>query len=340
MVPLLSVRDLHTQFSTPEGIARAVNGVSFDIAAGETLGVVGESGSGKSVTMLSVLGLIPSPPGKVTGGAAIFDGNDLVTLPERSLRDIRGRRIGLVFQDPMTALNPVLTVGRQLTEGLQRHLNLDRTAAQQRAVAWLDRVGIPAATERLRQYPHQFSGGMRQRLAIAMALACEPALLIADEPTTALDVTVQAQIVELVQQLQQDLGMATVWITHDLALLAGLADRIVVMYAGQIVEAAPRDELYRSPRHPYTIGLLNSLPRLDNPRDRLLAIPGFPPDLMQYPQGCPFAERCTVALDRCHSERPPLEDKTSTHRAACWLSADQLPLLDRHQTRSNVNPQP
>lgn len=331
MAPLLSVRDLKTQFSTPEGTVQAVNGVSFEVTAGETLGIVGESGSGKSVTMLSLLGLIASPPGRVTGGTAHFDGVDLLQLSERSLRDIRGRRIGLVFQDPMTALNPVLTVGRQLTEGLRRHLKLDRDAAHQRAIAWLDRVGIPSGAERLGQYPHQFSGGMRQRLAIAMALACEPDLLIADEPTTALDVTVQAQIVELVQELQRDLGMATLWITHDLALLAGLADRVVVMYAGQVVEVAQRDDLYRAPRHPYTIGLLNSLPRLDRPRDRLIAIPGFPPDLIAYPQGCPFAARCPVARDRCHQERPPLETKSdrhgNIHQAACWLPVEALPSL-------------
>jgi oligopeptide transport system ATP-binding protein len=338
MAPLLSVRDLKTQFATPEGTVQAVNGVSFEVSAGETLGIVGESGSGKSVTMLSILGLIASPPGRVTGGTANFDGVDLLKLPERSLRDIRGRRIGLVFQDPMTALNPVLTVGRQLTEGLRRHLNLDRNAATQRAIAWLDRVGIPSGAERLGQYPHQFSGGMRQRLAIAMALACEPDLLIADEPTTALDVTVQAQIVELVQQLQRDLGMATLWITHDLALLAGLADRVVVMYAGQVVEVARRDDLYRAPRHPYTIGLLNSLPRLDRPRDRLIAIPGFPPDLIAYPKGCPFAERCPVARDRCHQERPPLETKSDcpghSHQAACWLPVEALPTLGEPRDRA------
>jgi len=338
MAPLLSVRDLKTQFSTPEGTVQAVNGVSFEVAAGETLGIVGESGSGKSVTMLSILGLIASPPGRVTGGTANFDGVDLLQLPERSLRNIRGRRIGLVFQDPMTALNPVLTVGRQLTEGLRRHLKLDRDAAQQRAIAWLERVGIPSGAERLGQYPHQFSGGMRQRLAIAMALACEPDLLIADEPTTALDVTVQAQIVELVQELQRDLGMATLWITHDLALLAGLADRVVVMYAGQVVEVAQRDELYRAPRHPYTIGLLNSLPRLDRPRDRLIAIPGFPPDLIDYPQGCPFAARCPVVRDRCHQGRPPLETKGDrpghTHQAACWLPIEALPILGEPRDRA------
>ncbi len=321
MTALLEVRELETRFRTPTGLVRAVNRVSFTVQAGETLGLVGESGSGKSVTMLSLLRLLP-PAAQVTGGEAWFEGQDLLRLRDRPLRRLRGHTIGMVFQDPLTSLNPVLTIERQLTESLRLHLRLSRRAARARALDLLEQVGIPSPAQRLRDYPHQFSGGMRQRVTIAIALACNPKLLIADEPTTALDVTIQAQIVELVKQLQADLGMATIWIAHDLALMAGLADRIAVMYAGQIVEIAPLHSLYQNPRHPYTLGLLQSIPRLDEQRrDRLPAIPGLPPDLAHYPSGCPFAARCTYALERCSQDDPPLVPLAEDpgHQVACWV---------------------
>ncbi len=321
MTALLEVRELETRFRAPTGLVRAVNRVSFTVQAGETLGLVGESGSGKSVTMLSLLRLLP-PAAQVTGGEAWFEGQDLLRLRDRPLRRLRGHTIGMVFQDPLTSLNPVLTIERQLTESLRLHLRLSRRAARARALDLLEQVGIPSPAQRLRDYPHQFSGGMRQRVTIAIALACNPKLLIADEPTTALDVTIQAQIVELVKQLQADLGMATIWIAHDLALMAGLADRIAVMYAGQIVEIAPRHSLYQNPRHPYTLGLLQSIPRLDEQRrDRLPAIPGLPPDLAHYPSGCPFAARCTYALERCSQDDPPLVPLAEDpgHQVACWV---------------------
>lgn len=321
MTALLEVRELETRFRTPTGLVRAVNRVSFTVQTGETLGLVGESGSGKSVTMLSLLRLLP-PAAQVTGGEAWFEGQDLLRLRDRPLRRLRGHTIGMVFQDPLTSLNPVLTIERQLTESLRLHLRLSRRAARARALDLLEQVGIPSPAQRLRDYPHQFSGGMRQRVTIAIALACNPKLLIADEPTTALDVTIQAQIVELVKQLQADLGMATIWIAHDLALMAGLADRIAVMYAGQIVEIAPLHSLYQNPRHPYTLGLLQSIPRLDEQRrDRLPAIPGLPPDLAHYPSGCPFAARCTYALERCSQDDPPLVSLAEDpgHQVACWV---------------------
>lgn len=320
MPPLLDVRHLETRFFTRSGTVCAVNDVSFQVNEGETVGIVGESGSGKSITVLSVLRLIPHPPGKITGGQVLFAGRDLLTLPEKEMRDLRGNRIAMIFQDPMTSLNPVLRVEKQLTESLRLHLGMTGAEARERAIALLDHVGIPAAAERIRNYPHQFSGGMRQRVMIAMGLACNPRLLIADEPTTALDVTIQAQIVELVKQLRQELGMAVIWITHDLSLLAGIADRILVMYAGQIVEQAPLHALYSNPRHPYTIGLLQSMPRLDEQRQaRLKPIPGMPPDLTDYPQGCPFATRCQFAIDRCREADPPLEPVAEGHAVACWV---------------------
>lgn len=321
MTPLLDVRNLQTRFFTPDGVIKAVNGVSFQVYPGETLGVVGESGSGKTISMLSILQLIPSPPGKVTKGEAFFEGRDLLQLGDRDIRKLRGDRIATIFQDPMTSLNPVLRVERQLTEAMTLHLGISQTEATARAIALLERVGIPDARKRIRNYPHQFSGGMRQRVAIAMGLSCNPQLLIADEPTTALDVTIQAQIVELVKHLKAEMSMATIWITHDLALLAGLSDRILVMYAGQVVEQAPRNALYKTPRHPYTIGLLQSIPRLDQRQgDRLQAIDGMPPDLANYPQGCPFAARCPLVRDRCYAENPPLESIGPDHSVACWVS--------------------
>jgi oligopeptide transport system ATP-binding protein len=319
MPPLLDVRALETRFMTDSGAVKAVNGVSFQLAKGETLGIVGESGSGKSVTMLSVMRLIPSPPGQVSGGQVLFEGKDLLKLSTQQMRALRGNRIAMIFQDPMTSLNPVLTIGRQLTEPIELHMGLTSAQAEARAVDLLRLVGIPDPARRLQSYPHQFSGGMRQRVMIAMGLATNPSLLIADEPTTALDVTIQAQIVDLVKRLKHEFGMAIIWITHDLSLLAGLADRILVMYAGQIVEAAPLRELYRNPRHPYTIGLLQSVPRLDEERrDRLRPIGGFPPDLINYPTGCPFRPRCPYAVEQC-GIAPPLEQVGTAHLAACWV---------------------
>lgn len=317
---LLDVQGLETQFKTPDGIVHAVNGVSFSLKEGETLGVVGESGCGKSVTMLSVLGLIPSPPGKVTAGKAFFFGQDLLKMSNEEIRHVRGAQISMVFQDPMTSLNPVLTIGRQLTEPLILHLGMSKKQAEARAVELLEMVGIPNAKERLKDYPHQYSGGMRQRVMIAMALSCNPQILIADEPTTALDVTIQAQIVDLVKRLRDELGMAIIWITHDLGVVAGIAQRVMVMYGGFIIEEAPVKELYASPQHPYTIGLMGSLPRVDEKEHkRLFSIEGLPPVLFQKPQACPFAPRCKWAIERCWQENPPLEPFAPDHRVACWV---------------------
>jgi oligopeptide transport system ATP-binding protein len=319
-MPLLEVNGLRTQFFTQDGVVKAVNGVSFYVDEGETLGIVGESGCGKSVSMLSVMRLIPQPPGKIVGGEVLFDGRDLLLLGDDDMRRVRGNRIAMIFQDPMTSLNPVLTIGRQITEALELHLGMKKQVARDRCAELLDMVGIPQAAERQDDYPHQFSGGMRQRAMIAMALACNPMLLIADEPTTALDVTIQAQIVELVKRLRDEIGMAVIWITHDLGIVAGLADRVMVMYAGFVVEHAPVKEVYGDPRHPYTLGLLGSLPRLDQIReDRLISIVGLPPDLIALPDGCPFAVRCVYALDRCRMERPELEPVGPRHQIACWV---------------------
>ncbi|HXF68389.1 MAG TPA: ABC transporter ATP-binding protein [Thermoflexus sp.] len=320
MPPLLDVRNLEVRFFTRDGVVHAVNGVSFQLNEGETLGIVGESGCGKSVTMLSILRLIPQPPGRITKGEVLFQGVDLLKLDEADIRRIRGSKIAMVFQDPMTSLNPVLTIGRQITEVLETHLNMSPREARQRAIELLQMVGIPNAAERLNDYPHQFSGGMRQRVMIAMALACHPQILIADEPTTALDVTIQAQIIDLVKRLRDELGMAIIWITHDLGVVAGLAYRVAVMYAGYIVEEAPVLELYHNPAHPYTMGLLGSLPRLDRrERRRLVSIDGMPPDLLELPRGCPFAPRCPYAFDRCWEENPQLEEIAPGHRIACWV---------------------
>ncbi|MGD2181625.1 ABC transporter ATP-binding protein [Lusitaniella coriacea] len=320
MSVLLDVRNLETRFFTQDGIVNAVNGISFEVKKGETVGIVGESGSGKSVSMLSITRLLASPPGKITGGIALFQGRDLLQLEEKEMRKIRGGQIGTIFQDPMTSLNPVLRIETQLTEAMTSHLGMTRREAKQRAIELLEMVGIPGAKQRIRNYPHQFSGGMRQRVTIAIGLSCNPQLLIADEPTTALDVTIQAQIVELVKRLKAEIGMAVIWITHDLALLAGLAERIIVMYAGQIVEVAPLDRLYQNPRHPYTIGLLQSIPPLNAPQgSRLPSIEGLPPDLIHYPQGCPFAARCPFVVARCQEEDPDLEPIAEGHAVACWV---------------------
>lgn len=317
---LLDIKGLETQFKTPDGIVHAVNGVSFGLKEGETLGVVGESGCGKSVTMLSVLGLIPSPPGKVVEGEALYLGQDLLKMSKEEIRHVRGAQIAMVFQDPMTSLNPVLTVGLQLVEPLMLHLGMTRKQADERAAELLEMVGIPKAKDRLGDYPHQFSGGMRQRVMIAMALSCSPQILIADEPTTALDVTIQAQIMDLVRRLRDELGMTIIWITHDLGVVANLAQRVIVMYGGYIIEEAPVKELYFNPSHPYTLGLLGSLPRLDEKgRHRLTSIDGVPPVLYEKPVHCPFAPRCKFAVERCWKENPPLDEVTPGHRIACWV---------------------
>jgi len=320
---ILDVQGLETQFKTPDGIVHAVNGISFGLREGETLGVVGESGCGKSVTMLSVLGLIPSPPGRVTSGTASFFGQDLLKMSKEEIRYVRGAQISMIFQDPMTSLNPVLTIGHQLVEPLKLHLGMSQEQAEERAAELLKMVGIPNADERLGDYPHQFSGGMRQRVMIAMALSCSPQILIADEPTTALDVTIQAQIVDLVRRLRDELGMAVIWITHDLGVVAGFAERVLVMYAGFIVEDALVHELYENPLHPYTHALLQSLPRVDGKHgDKLETIEGLPPALLEKPESCPFAPRCAFAKDKCFQENPPLEERAPKHTVACWVDIE------------------
>ncbi len=323
--PLLKVENLCTRFHIPEGVVYAVNGISFSINEGETLAVVGESGCGKSVTMLSILGLIPIPPGEIVTGSALFRDQDLIKLSEADFEQLRGDQIAMVFQDPMTSLNPVLTIGRQITETLRTHMGISQEEADKRAIELLEQVGIPEASSRLGNYPHQFSGGMRQRVMIAMALSCNPSLLIADEPTTALDVTIQAQIVELVLRLREQLHMTIIWITHDLGVVAGMADRVIVMYAGFIVEEARVDDLYEDPRHPYTLALLGALPRVDRRRDRRLnSIPGAPPNLLVEPKGCPFAPRCTHVVDKCWHENPTLTSITTTHKMACWVDIKNI----------------
>ena len=323
MTEILEVQNLETQFKTNTGIVHAVNGVSFTLKEGETLGIVGESGSGKSVTVMSLLHLIPAPPGKVVAGKALYQSRDLLHMTDAEIRRILGSQISMVFQDPMTSFNPVLTIGRQLTEPLEIHLGMSHKQALDRAEEILSMVGIPNARERLSDYPHQFSGGMRQRAMIAMALVCSPQILIADEPTTALDVTIQAQIIDLVKSLRAEIGMSIIWITHDLGIIAGLANRVLVMYGGQIVEEVPVIDLYRNPRHPYTIALLSSLPRVDeDERRRLLSIEGLPPVLLEKPSYCPFAERCRFAIERCWRENPPLRPVDPEHASACWVDTD------------------
>lgn len=320
---ILQVENLRTQFSTDDGLVNAVNGISLSLREGETLGIVGESGCGKSVSMLSVMRLLHEPPAKIMADRLYFMETDIMSLSKEEMRKVRGSQIAMIFQDPMTSLNPVLTIGFQIAEPLKLHLGLDEKAAEKRSAELLKMVGIPDAASRLDDYPHQFSGGMRQRAMIAMALACNPAVLIADEPTTALDVTIQAQIVELVRRLQDQIGMALIWITHDLGVVAGLADRVFVMYAGFIVESAPVDELYGNPRHPYTAALLRSLPRMDGSvGEDLETIEGFPPDLIDLPKGCPFAARCRFVQDKCRTENPPLEEISPDHKIACWIDVD------------------
>ncbi len=321
MTDLLTVDDLHVTFRTPAGLVKAVDGVSFGIKKGEIVAIVGESGSGKSVTARAVMGLVPQPPGKVGPGRILFHGDDLLPMDDEALRQIRGRRISMIFQEPMTSLNPVIGIGRQMTEAMRLHLGLSKAEANARAVELLRMVGISEPARRLKQYPHHLSGGMRQRVMIAMALACEPELIIADEPTTALDVTIQAQILTIMQDLCTRLGVALVIITHNLGIVARYASRVNVMYAGRIVEQGPAETLYRNPRHPYTAGLLNSVPRLDRSRDDPLEpIPGNPPDLLRPPAGCAFAPRCGFRTEACDT-KPDLVDDGSGHAAACWNSA-------------------
>jgi len=318
---LMEVKDLVVRFYTQEGTVYAVNGVSYTLNEGETLGVVGESGSGKSVHALAIMGLIPQPPGKIESGEVKFEGRDLLKLNKEQMRLVRGKEIAMIFQDPMTSLNPVLTIGTQITEALKLHLGMNNTQARRRAAELLDLVGIPDAMNRLDDYPHQFSGGMRQRVMIAMGLSCNPKLLIADEPTTALDVTIQAQILELVKQLKEEFNMAMIWITHDLGVVAGLSDKIQVMYAGKIVERGPTKEVFQDTRSAYTLGLLRSLPRLDGSNRKLIQIEGSPPDMRIPPKGDPFAPRNPYATDRCWVETPELkvvEGGHPDHMVAAW----------------------
>ena len=320
---MMEVKNLVTRFYTQEGTVYAVNGVSYVLHEGETLGVVGESGSGKSVHVLSIMGLIPSPPGKIEDGEVLFRGRDLLKLTQDEMRAVRGAEIAMVFQDPMTSLNPVLTIGTQITEALKLHLGMSDQEANERAADLLTMVGIPDAAKRLKNYPHQFSGGMRQRAMIAMALSCNPKLLIADEPTTALDVTIQAQILDLVRRLRDEIGMAMIWITHDLGIVAGLADTVQVMYGGRVVERGATKDVFKDTRHPYTLGLLKSLPRLDkrSQGEKLTQIEGSPPDMRIPPKGCPFQPRCPYRIERCE-EMPPLEpgaDSSPDHVKACWV---------------------
>jgi oligopeptide transport system ATP-binding protein len=318
--PLLEVKNLKTQFFTQDGVVKAVDDLSFYIMPGETLGVVGESGSGKSITGLSLMRLIPSPPGKIVNGEVIFNGKDVLKMSDEQVRHIRGNDIAMIFQDPMTSLNPVLTINRQISESLMLHMGMNKEQAKARAIELLKMVGIPNAEERVDQYPHQFSGGMRQRVMIAMALSCNPKLLIADEPTTALDVTIQAQILDLMKTLQSETGAGVMMITHSMGVVAGMADRVQVMYAGHIVETATTEEIFANPRHPYTVGLMKSIPRLDaQKKEKLQPIRGLPPDLIDLPDMCPFVPRCNYAREQCERKNPPLMEVSPGHFSACWF---------------------
>ena len=318
---ILEVRNLETIFKTDEGTIHAVNGIDFDLKEGETLGIVGESGCGKSVSVLSMLQLIPSPPGKIVDGEVKFLGHDLLSMDQDEIRNIRGSQISMIFQDPMTSFNPVLTMESQITEPFKIHIDASKEEAHDRAVELLTMTGIPNVEERIKDYPYQFSGGMRQRAMIAMALMCSPKILIADEPTTALDVTIQAQIIDIVKQLREDISMTIIWITHDLGIIAGLAQRVNVMYAGYIVEKGSVKTIYSNPQHPYTIGLMGSLPKLtSDKKEKLVSIDGLPPVLLEKPDHCPFAPRCSFAIDRCWNENPSLIEVGKNHKAACWVN--------------------
>jgi len=321
MADLLEVRDLRTYFYTSQGVVKAVDGVSYDVRAGETVALVGESGCGKTMSALSVIRLVPKPQGAIVGGEILFQGRNLLTLDEEEMRRIRGAEIAMIFQEPMSSLNPVLTIGRQITETLEAHQTISKEEAGRRARELLHLVGIPDPARRLSEYPHQFSGGMRQRVMIAIALSCKPMLVLADEPTTALDVTIQAQILELMRDLTRKFGVALMIITHNLGVVARYADRVNVMYAGKIIESASAREIYQNPRHPYTLGLLRSVPRLDQPRKaKLDPIEGQPPDLWSLPPGCNFLPRCRFAAERCAAEVPPLREIGNEHRSACWAA--------------------
>ena len=320
MSTLLEIQNLHTYFYTDSGVVKAVNGISYQVEEGESVGIVGESGSGKSVSALSILGLVPYP-GHIVQGSIQFQGGNLLSLSQRELQRIRGRRIGMIFQEPMTSLNPVLTIERQMTESLETHMGMRRSAARRRAVELLDMVGIADPHKRIEEHPHHLSGGMRQRVMIAMALSCNPTLIIADEPTTAVDVTIQAQLLELMKNLTRELGVALIIISHNMGIVARYVDRVFIMYAGRIVESGPVSETFRTPQHPYTLGLLRSIPRLDQERmSRLESIPGQPPDLAQLPQGCAFRQRCGYAVARCGQETPQLAQVSGGQWAACWES--------------------
>jgi oligopeptide transport system ATP-binding protein len=320
----LEVKDLQTYFKTDAGIVKAVDGISFTLDEGETLGIVGESGSGKSVTNLSIMRLIQSPPGKIVGGKILFEGKDILELTENEMRHIRGNEVSMIFQDPMTSLNPFLRISTQMVETIRLHQDISRKDALAKSIEMLKLVGIPAAEERVHNYPHQFSGGMRQRVMIAMALSCEAKVLIADEPTTALDVTIQAQILELIQDLSKKMNTAVILITHDLGVVAGMCDTVCVMYAGKIVEKAKTHELYARPSHPYTFGLIQSVPRLDKAQDgKLFSIEGQPPNVIDLPPCCPFHPRCHKVMDICKTKYPPTKDLGDGHEVACWLFADK-----------------
>ncbi|MDP6063844.1 MAG: ABC transporter ATP-binding protein [SAR202 cluster bacterium] len=320
---VLEIKDLATYFYTHDGVVKAVDGISYEVQEGETLGIVGESGCGKSVSALSIMRLIADPPGKIERGEVIFEGRDLLKLSDSEMRTVRGNRIGMIFQEPMTSLNPVLTIERQLTETLELHLKMTKMEARSRAGELLEMVGIPDPGRRLKDYPHQMSGGMRQRIMIAMAISCNPRLIIADEPTTALDVTIQAQILELMQSLSKDLGTSLIIITHNLGVVARYAQRVAVMYAGKIIETSTAEPIYSNPMHPYTLGLLNSVPRLDEKMGtKLEPIEGLPPDLIDLPNSCSFAPRCRYAIEKCTTEAPSLVDVTDGHQSACWRAEE------------------
>ena len=324
MSTLLEVKNLKTYFSTREGTVKAVDGISYDVNQGETIGIVGESGCGKTVSALSILRLIPDPPGKIVGGELIFEGRDLLKLSEKEIRGFRGNEIAMIFQEPMTSLNPVLTIGRQISEPMELHRGMAKGEALRESIKLLESVQIPAGESRIGGYPHQFSGGMRQRVMIAMAISCSPKLLIADEPTTAIDVTIQAQLLELMKAITRDTGTALIIITHNLGVVARYADRVNVMYAGRIVEQGTADDIYHDPRHPYTMGLLKSVPRLDETvKEKLIPVEGIPPDLTDIPKGCAFNPRCTYAFDQCFEETPELNAVGNGHYKACWMDVSR-----------------